>query len=79
MLYGFTITGGSGTRSTYVDPDFGPGVMRQGGGIFVNSSGANIRNNIIRDNTIQSDLYATEEPVFVPGLSRQGKSVSNYS
>ena len=59
VLCGFTITRGAGTRNMYLDPDWGPVWMRSGGGIFVDSSGAKIVHNIVRDNKVQTTLHAT--------------------
>jgi hypothetical protein len=51
VLYGFTITGGSGTRSTY--DQF---VERDGGGILIYYSGGKVEHNIVRHNMLHSAL-----------------------
>jgi hypothetical protein len=43
----------------YIDPDWGPFWMRSGGGIFIDSSGATLEYNNIKDNTIESNIHAT--------------------
>jgi hypothetical protein len=50
VICGFTITGGTGTHSLYWDD-------RNGGGVYVDSSGAKISNNIIEYNSVDY-LYA---------------------
>lgn len=48
VLYGFTVTGGTGTPTFLGAPRLG----RAGGGIFINNANAKICNNIIYNNTV---------------------------
>ncbi len=55
VLYGFKITGGSGTISTL--PPYG--AVRAGGGIFCYNSGARISHNKITENKIPQHILST--------------------
>jgi len=69
VLCGFTIRGGTGTRSTY------PGnfVERDGGGILIKYAGGKIEHNIISQNILQSAL----EYQFGAGIAAAG-SFNDY-
>jgi hypothetical protein len=70
VLMGFTITGGTGTIHHFIDvADGSLQTRRGGGGIFIESSGAKIRYNIIKNNIIETELYANGTAImgwFVP-------------
>ena len=58
VLCGFTITGGTGTVSLMWND-------RSGGGVYIELSGATIRNNIIEYNSITHDDYANAGGILI--------------
>jgi hypothetical protein len=70
VLCGFTITGGTGTYdSSWND--------RNGGGIYLDSSGAKINNNIIKSNSIVSFDYANGAGIMAYSAGNHNVIISN--
>ncbi len=58
VIYGFTITGGTGTYTFFYND-------KSGGGIFLNQTGATICNNIIENNSIDYTSYVYGGGIFI--------------
>jgi hypothetical protein len=72
VLCGFTITGGKGTFTAGISDDL------KGGGIWIYNSGARIRNNIIRNNTVNDTLRENSNGTYGAGISTVDSSGSSW-
>ena len=72
VLYGFTITGGTGQPDPY-----GYGT-RGAGGIAINSSGAKIQYNKITDNIVTHNAYAEGGGIVINAISNDVLILDNY-